>query len=340
MSSQHAKRPLMYRKFSRNGMVPDATFQNQLAEATNAAVRWREREVFRYSTPLASIPASASGSRGRWRFAWHTSPYAKNLKARVVMAIESGAGLSSLSPHARLIVLDSSAVEIGRMEIHWGTGSGSDVPDDFGHRSGILTLSGSIVDLPTDEDLFGYWEDLNEARLVSCTVWETSSVASLKTNNAQGTPILDADREDVADRLRNLWKAGASPLAHWTVDLAASPRTNSTTTAKSLIDDTSTTVSAATPGFTLDLANRSTVRRSTVPVTMWVYAARTTSNGSVTLKDSTGAAVVTVSITGTADWYSGTGDLPASAAKYDLHHVAGAAGTISTNAVSLLSYEA
>jgi len=102
---------------------------------------------------------------------------------------------------------------------------------------------------------------------------------------------------------------------------------------KNLIDDTSTTVSASTPGAELDLRQHTTLSRAAlgVPVRLWVFAESTVANdtGAVIIVDDAGATKLAVPITGTtAKWYAVDGWLPATDAKYDAHYGGNTLGTL------------
>lgn len=104
-----------------------------------------------------------------------------------------------------------------------------------------------------------------------------------------------------------------------------------------IIDQTSATVTANTPGKTLDLTNWATLGRTGVPVVLWVYASAATSSdtGQVILYDSSSVAQVTVNINSGAGWYSATGTLPATLGKYDVHF-GNATSTLTIKDFSLL----
>jgi len=112
---------------------------------------------------------------------------------------------------------------------------------------------------------------------------------------------------------------------------------------KNLIDNTSTTVSASTPGVQLDLRYRTTLSRAAlgVPVRFWAYASSTVASdtGYVQILDSAGAAKLTVPITGTtAQWYATEGYLPATDAKYDAHYGGNTLGTLNVYAFTVHEY--
>ncbi len=109
---------------------------------------------------------------------------------------------------------------------------------------------------------------------------------------------------------------------------------------KNLVDDTSTTVTTATPGVQLDLRYRTTLGRASrgVPVRFWVYAESTVTNdtGTVQILDSSGAAMLTIPITGsTPRWYVTDGYLPALDAKYDAHYGGNTSGTLKVYAFTV-----
>ena len=109
---------------------------------------------------------------------------------------------------------------------------------------------------------------------------------------------------------------------------------------KNLIDDTSTTVSTATPGVYLDLRYRTTISRAAlgVPVRFWAYASSTVANdtGTVQIVDANAAVKLSIPITGTtAQWYAIDGYLPATDAKYDPWYGGNTTGSLSVYAFTV-----
>lgn len=339
---------IRFARFARNGFAPNAEYAIKLADETNKIVRWRLKEVYRFAMPIGNLWKPAAGADVTvGRFAFHSSPYAKNMFVWIwgAQAVSTGA----VNPRVRVRIETGAPTTVGDAEVSTGYVSTtvSDVPANFRvrQRSVIDTSTGLIATIPADTDLYGTVDELEGGIMVACSVYEmaldpTTDNGYASNNFGVHSPIFDEDRSDIVTALRNMWKHGAAHLINWSRDGGTS-RTNSTTTARNLIDDTSTAVSTSTPGWTLDLSNCSTIRRAStgVPVTWKVYATRTVSNGTVTLKDSGGAAVLTISVTGGAGWYSTTGNLPASSAKYDVHYAAGVGGTLQVDSFSLYQYE-
>lgn len=106
---------------------------------------------------------------------------------------------------------------------------------------------------------------------------------------------------------------------------------------KNIIDVTSTTITANTPGKTLELAGWATLNRKVVPVQLWVYAQAATvgDTGQVILYNSASETVVTVDIDNGPGWYSGTGNLAPATGKFDMHF-GNAVGTITIKDFSLI----
>lgn len=102
-------------------------------------------------------------------------------------------------------------------------------------------------------------------------------------------------------------------------------------------DTGESSVTADTPGKTLVLDNWATLSRGVVPCVLWVYASDATigDTGQVLLLDEDAVAVITVDIDNGPGWYSATGDLPATTAKYDIHF-GNAVGTIAIKDFSLI----
>lgn len=335
--------PIQIRKHVRNGAHPDAELMALLAESANHAARWMSQEVCSFGMPLDSIYAAESAVR--WRAAWHSSPFAKHLYVRFACVRQGKIGFShSADPYVKLTVTDATeATTYGTAEFHFGyssSGDNDDVPSGWGHVGLVLKSSGTNATIPADTDLFLKIENTNDCRVISAMVWEISMGPDTANgyaaqNYAAFSPVMADDRGDVASVARDMWKHGAAKL--W---MQSHPGTAYlSTTYRNIIDRSSTTVSAATPGATLDLRNRTSKRleASGVPVKMWVYGTATGASGAVGIHDSTGALIAEILVPVGSAWSSATFYLPATVAKYDLLEKAGA-GSITTDAVSLIQY--
>lgn len=348
MAGQYAKAPLEQHQFARNGKLPDAYLAAELADHINHASRYRLKEVARFSADIMSFGDTAgnfSGERTRWRFAFHSSPYSSVLLARGWLAPCSTT--NATGPYVRVRIQDGTPTTVGDVQLAYGASS-----SDGGEPHTFLALTdymmsspGEIATLPANTALYGTVSDFDSARCVGISIYEGSLLTALPgpcdEGLAIGRPIFDKDRQDAITAARAMWKQGAAKLFTWSVNRDAVARTRSSSTAINVIDNSSTSVSAATPGFTLDLRYKSTVRRGTVPVTIKAYGSIPAGAGAAVLVDSGGVPVATVTInSATPGWFSTTCNLPATLAKYDLHYKGDGTNTVTLQAVSAYQYEA
>lgn len=341
MGSQYAKPPIEPHQFARNGQYPDAYLQNEMADLGNKLALFRGKEVFaKFSHELTSEAISAA-ERVRWRFAFRASPYANAIGVVAWMgpAVPDG---PHLGVYSRLRIQDATPTTLGDAEFHYGyvPATTSATPANMSAMWVLLKDSnGDVVAPVAGTDYYGTVSDF-QGRILGISVYEMSINATppFREGHGAGSPVLDLDREELVLGARKLWKYGAGHLMNWCVDVAGSPITRTSVTPINIVDNTSTGVSAATPGYTLDLRYRSTVRRTTVPCIFKVYAS-CPGLGSAMIKDSTSGAVVTIANISAAGWYSARVNLPATLAKYDLHAAGDGVNAISISAVSLYQDE-
>lgn len=217
--SANARAAALIREFVRDGKAPVAELQNKLAEACGHAIQVRTKQVFQRYSRLGAIPASAGSSRTRWRFAFHSGPFALGLIVRMEIAPQDAGGPSN--PYCKLDVATAAApsVAVGTASVVYGSSDGSfdDVPWNFGGGlREVLTSGGSRFIVP-DTEYVGTFYDYDYARLFAATVYEFSLEPD--TDNgypasgfAQGGPIFDEDRRAVLSASRLLWARSAVPL--------------------------------------------------------------------------------------------------------------------------------
>lgn len=340
--------PIHVARYARNGLVPHAVYESEIASSLNFAAAVRTKQLFSGGCAVNAIPSSDIVPRVRWRFAAHTGPLLGKIWCRVLLAradkASGGGGASTVTLY--LTNADGSTVYGSGLYARGGNGSGAavtDTPDEY--AQGDIEIFG----VPADTDVYGYIEDGIGARVISACVYEESlplyaaNGYVVPSQCAATMPIYDARRKTMYELATRLWKRGAAHLFNWTVDKQSSPRTINNGIAKNIIDNTSTIVSTATPGPTIDLRYCRTRARSTVPCVFAVYASMSgaADTGEVYLMDSTATPLATISISGTAaKWYTVAVDLPATLAKYDLQFGnPDALETLSVGAASLYQYQ-
>lgn len=351
--SKHEASALQRSQWVRNAKYPDASLYSFLSGDLNRVIRYQTKEVFHAMSPLGSIKTPSSGTpttQQRWRGAFHASPFSRYLVARVIMAM-SAASTSSSSRHSTLTLSSSTtyASTLATAEFHYGSTAGSilDTPNEFGILAGIpVDSSGVAYDLflggVADSDLYLLWEDFG-ARLISATVYELSVAATtengyLKDSFTAFQPIFDTHRQGIVNNATSQCKGGGPQLICFTVERDSDGAISSTSaTAKNVVDNSTTAVSAASPGYTLDLTNRARVGTGTVPCVFKAFAKKSAGTaGTVVLKNSAGSVLATVSVTSTtAQWFSTTVNLPATSAKYDIQYAGDGTNTNTVYAASL-----
>ncbi len=355
VTTRAALPPIEWRKFCLNGNSPSAQFQNQLHEATNQAVIHNTRQLFWSAAPTGIsgvIPASSGSSRARFRFAFRTSTYMHSLQALVSMQPPTSAFPTSAS-FARLKIFSDAAetTVVATTDFYFGVtpgGTGASVTGWNYNKTVSLNVSG----LSPNTDYYACFYDETAGRIHTATVIELQSMTQhldgyLPQNLTQDSEVLSLYRQKVATIQKQLWKYSGPPLLNWTVNDATVPVTSIVATPTNILDASSTTVSANTPGPTWDMRSKNRRSQTTIPCVMKVFASNTsaTLNGGLYLKDSTGATVASIVnawSTGTgAHWESASFNLPATLAKYDLQFAKPtvASGTMSLFAVSIWPYE-
>lgn len=332
---------------ARNGMVPNAVFESELAAALNFVGAVRSKQYFNQGCDLSAIPAGSGTTRDRWRFGARTGPLLNKVHARVTLGQHNITLGSGVNPTVTLYLesADGSTV-YGQASASFGaTGSTpSDVPSEWSD------VELEIFFVPADTAIYGRFEESDGGRLIAACVYE-ESLAMTAANGyvvpspvSVTAPIYDARRQTMYELGTLLWKQGAAHLINWTADMQSSPRLTAFGTARNLVDNTSTAVGADTPGYTLDLRYCRTLATTTVPCVLAVYGAMSsgTDSGQVKILDSSGSTIGSVTITSTtASWHTAVVDMPATHEKFDLQFrcVTGGLGdSFTVGAVSLYQY--
>lgn len=351
-ASKGASPPIQIDRWARNGKHPNAQLMNLMTEAANQAALYRSKEVFSGADridPFHSI-SSVSTDRTRWRWAFHTGPYCHALYAVVVMRPpNNGLDHNSL---ARIDIADSGGSIVATRDFIYG----NDPTNGAGGNGAwpyYKVLTGFIEGVSPDTDYTGTISDIDYGRVLSCSVFDLESLTEhfngyLPMNVGTHSAIVGTYRENIATMLYNLWRKGAAQVFNWSVNDGTTPQTNATSTFKNAINPSVTTVSAASPGYTISMTGKDRVSQSTgVPVVMKVCAANGVggaATGVVKLVDSAGTTIMSIAdgwstTASSPNWQSVSGVLPATTDKYDLQFNNNSGGTLSLYAVSVYEYE-
>jgi hypothetical protein len=345
---QSSPPPIAPDRWARNSIHPDAQFVSLLNETGNQAGLFRTKEVFRAIGRLESgngvfyPPLSfGAGDRARYRWAFRSGPYCHAVRAIVGMAPPTS-GLDQ-NTSARLDIANGAGSVVASATFTYGVHPGG----VLGWRH-IQQIIATIDGLSPDTEYFGTFYDVDYGIIQSACVYELASFTEhadgyLASNITNRSAILDIHRQNLAELSNALWQKGGAQVFCYTVEDGTIPITNSTSTFKNILDTSVTTVSAASPGWTLDMTGKARLSQTTgVPVTMKVCGRnQLTGTGVVKLVNSAGATVMSITngwSTTTPGWQSATGMLPAGVDKYDVQVSNNGSGSLDTYAVSVYEY--
>jgi hypothetical protein len=317
----------------KNGDAPQAEFVAMAIRRLRRHYRYDGKTVFYWPGEFA-WPAGAAGSRTRWRFQCHTGTRTARFACFWAIAhstiVTTDSYCSILATNVTAGTTETLTVNVGAVENPKGTQL----------SLGECWMGTSYIDALPDTQYTFRFRDTGGARVVAATIWEVASTTpEAYPFVSAATPIVNAHRTMLLEGVTNALANNGSHIFNWSVDLGASPRSTTSATSRNLIDNSSTAVSAATPGFIPQLSNCKTLMQSGVPVVFAAFGEKPAAgDGFVELKDDTGAVVLSITVTSAAaeGWFSVTGFLPASdTEKYDVHFRRATGGTLTVNAVSL-----
>jgi hypothetical protein len=337
-----AQPPIQADKIARNGMHPDAGLMSALDEQLNQAVLFRTKEYFSWYGTLTGVFPTGTADESRWRFAFRTGPYAHAVLAIVGMLPPGGAISYQTSTASRLDIFNGAGAVIASDTFVYGPNPklGGIVPDAWPHFKTFVKV---IDGVSPNTDYTGLFTTQG-GKLQSACVAELASLTEdggyLPQNLTAQSCVLDVYRKNPLLLSNKLWIGGGSKVFNWVADdgTTSGPITRTSATAVNLIDMTSTVISSATPGYTLDMSVKARESQTTgVPCTMKVYGnAPGGGTGTVKLKNSAGTTIATVTINSAiVGWFSTTLNLPASVDKYDLQIAGDGAFGISVYAVNV-----
>lgn len=348
-ATKAASPPIQIDRFFRNGRHPDASSFNQMNEQMNQAMCFRTKEAFSIIGDLGSPPgiqaSSTAGSRNRWRGAFHTGPYSHALLARMVMFPPSSNFGNDTYAKLKIYSDATETTLVLTQEFHFGAGPSNAAVGGWQYHKIIDKF---IDGLNADTDYYLLVSDENYGLVQSMSIADLQSMTEnyngyLPVNFTEQSQILDGYRQNLVTPMPTLWKRGAAKVFGWTTNIQSLPTTNATNTYKNVLDGTSTTVSAATPGWTLDMRYKTRLSQTTVPCVMKVCASMSAgTGGDVKIVDSGGASVASITAgwsTTTPTWVSVNVNLPATIDKYDVLIKNGGANTLSVYAIAVYEYE-
>lgn len=336
MSLDRVPQIVEYRRDAMNGMYPSANFYAAIVNAQNHVVAHRHREVYNFETELGAAAYGYSGTTTIARFRFRAGYGATSARVVVLMGRDNTGAVAS-TPSASVTF---NGTDAGPFAFGVSSVATDDEPDNLATFTGTVALTGGTVyECAVSTVDYARVLGVSVQELGSLTVDEAINYYTSWRPVANG-PIYDSDIQRTLEGLSKIWKQNGGTACHWGLKSGAA-RTRTSATPINIIDNSSTSVSTSTPGWTLDLRYRNSRRRTGVPVELAVYGSIPAGTGAVTLVDSGGATVATANVTSlSATWSTAAVTLPATLAKYDIHVAGDGTNMASVYAVSLTEYEA
>jgi hypothetical protein len=337
--------PIEVGLFYRNGLPPQATAASRLSEAINQAIMNRSKELFASAGPCewvtgSGVTSAGAGDRTRWRGAFRTGPYASNAMIAVYMkpqdsgiAVNSYGRLDVYSDATESTLVTSTTFQYGVCP------TGTINTDGWLYRKPII----QYIAVAPSTDYYVKFTDVDNGIMINATIAELPSMLDnldgyLAQNFTARTPILDIHRQNPALILNSLLTEGGSKVLDFMVDVGASPQTTTSATAVNVQDLSSTTVSASTYGWTLEMSEKDRVSQTSgVPCVFkaFIKSSSGAQTATIYLKDSSSTIASIATTVTTAQWLSTTFNLPATLGKYDLQISITGGATVSLYAATV-----
>jgi hypothetical protein len=323
----------------KNSDAPHAGFITRLLGRLLESERKDTKELFS-AAGSASWQTGALASRTRWHHEFRTGTGVSRIAIVFVVAPPTAKTSTSSCTYSLTNVVAATTTTASVKTGAADSAAAAVVP------LGDCFIGVKYLDVAPSTRYQAKFDEVGHCRLVAAVVYElpATTPAAYPVLSAS-SPIYAAHRTRLLGGVTDALNNNGSVLFNWQAELPTSaPRSSTSTTARNIVDDTSTTVSASTPGFIPPLANARTLMQAGTAVVMSVYGTPPSSgNGVVTLKDSSGTVLITVTLTagGGAGWYTASGVLPATdGLKYDVHFGRATVGAqpVTVGAVSIYQY--
>lgn len=337
--------PAKWKDRIRNGKVPDWRTPSLVAARSNFVLAHCRKLLFS-KTVIAgeNTPAGVAGTSTPWR--WHcglgeTTNSADEIYIHVEALMLPADNASATDPRFVVNIGGSASTDPGRFGLIDTGGV------DYANLSEVTTdYSGSALSPGTQYECSV--DVIDYARLVSLSVWEVQSggidVSSSYVIDprlyAVGNDITDAQHQQLIQHTHAIWKTMGTQYFALCPDVVANAWTRTTNSYVNVLDDSSTSVTADTPGYTLVPTYHNPYHTDNVPCVFAVYGSLSgAGTGDVDLVDSTGS-IATVQVnSATPAWYTTTCSLDGSGShKVDVHFQGDGSVTLTLNAVSLYAW--
>lgn len=326
-------------RWAANGTAPDGKFLGMAGIAINHCVAYRRKLVCEHAFTAEDIPAGiATDPAEVMHVGFHSGVGAHALVGVFCLA---PADAAATDPYVTMVIRNGytgGSVTVASPELHYGgapTGW-SDTPDNisWGHKCSVA--------ITADTDYRVWLRLYDYARVLSCAIYEIGNVPvdtdsrGVDPRRGCGSPVYDGDMQQYIVSCSQQWRHNAGNVLQFIAYDDGTERRSIVMNTYgahppnyyNIFDGSTTTVSASTIGYRINLAYHNSVAQTAVPVVMAVYAEGIDTGGEVSAYDPTDNIVRLTDGTNTIDlneidalgWYTTTGTMPASDdQKWDIH---------------------
>lgn len=333
---------LHWRRFCKNRMPVNGQLARQLADQYNHILAYRRKYWLFRPTVATEIPSPTGGTQTWHYFAGHTGHGIDRLVCYLVMAKPTDGGATDPRADFQVTPGLSGGTTITSTDTHTGiTLSTNDYPDEFHHARIYASVS-------SDTLYRGIVRTHDYARIAGCLIYEVAtnpvdtSDGGLDPRLGAGTQILDDHLKNLNEGLTDIWRHNAGPLFTWSMKYGDSI-THSGTSYTNPFDST-TTVTSASVGVTLNLQYHNTVAQTTVPVKIVIACVRTSGSGDIeqnVVRFTDGTNSIDINgIDSSTRWYQTTGNIdPDQDQKWDIHMKTASGDTLRLEGFTIFEYQ-
>ena len=240
---------IQHSRYCRNGEPVLATPMRKIGDALNHIAAYRQKCIFMRSRDMPSMGAGAAGPTVMWRWYGYSGYGTARLRCVVLAKKADNSGASD--PYILLSVTGStSGTQTGEFHLSGYTSSSTPAPNVLGQ--------GSIdIDIAENETLQCVISEVQYTSIVSvcCYLVGTTPVDDTGTGGVNpsisvGQGILDSQQLDRAVSVTGMWQKNAAHIFTWAAEgTANSPTRSNSATYRNILNSSSTSVTAATPGI-------------------------------------------------------------------------------------------
>lgn len=332
--------PIQVRRWVRNGKAPDSTLINRVREAANFAALYRSKQVWGgIGYDGYNCPGSSAGGTA-FRFACHTGGFSHAFLVRGLVyppldsSTQAGVIVKVYSDAAMTTLVNSVTLCYGAKPA--GT--------SYGWRMARV-MSAWLDGVSPDTDYYCTIAAVNAGKVGGLAIFDMQSLSEttagyLGVNLTMHSPIVAAHRQQPHEVLKKIWKVGGSHILNFSTARLVNPVSSSvdpngfvgpdnynttiSTTPVNLVDRSSTTFGTNVPMFYADMTMKDRVgQNGMVPCVMkvWGFSAPTAGDGTVTLVNSSGTTIASVtgfSTSSSPSWVGTSFSMPATLDRYAL----------------------